>query len=103
MHRERSEAPSNMADDPLEAVMRIGRLTNTEKAIFAYLADNANVRVARKDLLPILKGRASHTIDSHIMAIRRKLEKSGLQVTITTIIGYGFILNVETYPRGATG
>lgn len=70
-------------------------LTKTEQALFVCLASKAEALVSRTELLAVLKGNAPHTIDSHIMAIRRKLSKHGVAATINTVVGSGFILSVR--------
>lgn len=77
------------------SVMKSAGLTKTEQVIFAYLVENANMRVSRHAILSVLKASAPHTIDSHIMAIRRKLQRSGARATVETVVGYGFILHVQ--------
>lgn len=69
-------------------------LTKTESAIFRCLADRANTRVSREEILGVMKGRSAHTIDSHIMSIRRKLEQDDSSARIETLIGFGFLLHV---------
>jgi DNA-binding response OmpR family regulator len=68
-------------------------LTKTELAIFRYLAERANTRVSRDAILGVMKGRSAHTIDSHIMSIRRKSEQDGSSARIETLIGFGFVLH----------
>jgi DNA-binding response OmpR family regulator len=81
----------HMSDSALELTSSFG-FSRTEQAIFARLAADANALVKRADLLAALRGNAPHTIDSHIMAIRRKLAQGGSELTIETVKGAGFIL-----------
>lgn len=78
----------------LLTIMERAKFTNTERAIFGLLAANANASVTRTELLTTMKGTASHTIDSHIMAIRRKLKSCSAAVHIKTIVGQGFLLQI---------
>lgn len=71
-------------------------LSKTERAILTCLAENMNKLVPQEDLLMILKGGSSHTIDSHIMAIRRKLKDNGLALIVRTVRGSGFVLSRGT-------
>jgi DNA-binding response OmpR family regulator len=70
-------------------------LTQTEQTVFARLADTAETLVLRAELLEVLKGCAPHTIDSHIMAIRRKLKRHGSDAKVETVVGSGFILRLR--------
>jgi hypothetical protein len=54
-------------------LMLAAGLSKTEQAVFARLATKPNSLVRREEVLAVLKGSATHTIDSHIMAIRRKI------------------------------
>jgi DNA-binding response OmpR family regulator len=85
-----------MTEKPREVMIAAG-LTKTEQAVFARLAVNEGSLVSRGELLAVLSGKASHTIDSHIMAIRRKLEKHGGSTTIETVMRSGFILRLQHY------
>jgi DNA-binding response OmpR family regulator len=67
-------------------------LSKTETAVFAGLAAKPNALVPRGELQAVLRGSSPHTIDSHIMAIRRKLAEHGQGLTIETVTGSGFIL-----------
>jgi DNA-binding response OmpR family regulator len=80
--------------DRVRAISDGANFTKTERAIFLLLAERANASVLRAELLAATKGGAPHTIDSHIMAIRRKLEKSGAAAKIETIVGQGFVLQI---------
>lgn len=82
-----------MTERAHELMLAIG-LTKTEQAVFTSLAVKVEALVSREELLAILRGSASHTIDSHIMAIRRKLEKHGGAAKIDTVSGLGFILRL---------
>jgi DNA-binding response OmpR family regulator len=77
-----------------ELVLTVG-LTKTEQAIFVCLATKAEALVSREELLLLLKGRAPHTIDSHVMEIRRKLAQHGCAAKIVTVVGAGFILRLH--------
>jgi DNA-binding response OmpR family regulator len=70
-------------------------LTQTEQTVFARLADKPETLVLRAELLDLLKGCAPHTIDSHIMAIRRKLKRHGSDAKVETVVGSGFILRLR--------
>ena len=69
-------------------------LSNTEQRIFAQLASRPNALVTREELLSAMRGKAPHTIDSHIMGIRRKLESHRSSASIETVKGSGFILRL---------
>lgn len=60
-------------------------LSRTELAIFTQLFAKKNQLVARADLMSVLRGRSPHTIDSHIMEIRRKLSASGSGMQLETV------------------
>lgn len=70
-------------------------LTQTEQTVLTRLASKPETLVLRAELLEVLKGCAPHTIDSHIMAIRRKLERHGSDAKIETVVGSGFILRLR--------
>lgn len=80
-------------------MMVIPGLTRTEQAVFACLAAKLGTVVSRGEVLAVLRGGAPHTVDSHIMAIRRKLEQNGGPAKIETVVGSGFILR----PRSGSG
>ena len=80
--------------DHVQGIIDGANLTRTERAIFLVLAKKANTQVSRAELLATMKGTSPHTIDSHIMAIRRKLQKSESAVEIKTVVGQGFVLQV---------
>jgi DNA-binding response OmpR family regulator len=69
-------------------------LTKMERAILDLLQDRANSTVSKDEILALLKGNAAHTIDSHIMAIRRKLANADSTATIETIVRHGFVLHL---------
>jgi DNA-binding response OmpR family regulator len=77
-------------------LMLAAGLSKTEQAVFACLATKPNELVRRGEVLAVLKGSAAHTIDSHIMAIRRKLRHHGQDVSIETVTGLGFILRMPS-------
>ena len=83
-----------MTTNARELMLTIG-LTKTERAVFLCLAAKSEELVFRAELLAVMKGRASHTIDSHVMAIRRKLQKHQGAAKIVTVLGSGFILRLE--------
>jgi len=68
------------------------KFSKTEMAIIDLLADSMGSVVSRESLLSNLRGAKSHTLDSHIMAIRRKLNESGDPYAIDTVPRVGFIL-----------
>ncbi len=80
-----------------ELMLSLG-LSRTEQAVFTRLASKPNALVSRGELLGVLRGSKSHTIDSHIMAIRRKLTERAPSVTIETVPKSGFILCLSTGP-----
>lgn len=70
-------------------------LSRTESALFDRLATNANGVVSRAELMSVLRGNAPHTLDSHVMSIRRKLTHHEVhRVSIETVKGAGFILKI---------
>lgn len=76
----------------LERLAHAVGLSKTERAVFERLAADVNELVAREELLSILRGSSPHTIDSHIMAIRRKLQDNRLSLVVKTVKGSGFVL-----------
>ena len=76
-------------------VILAANLTKMERAILDLLQDRTNSTVSRDEILALLKGNATHTIDSHIMAIRRKLANAGSTAKIETIARRGFVLLVD--------
>jgi DNA-binding response OmpR family regulator len=67
--------------------------------IFARLAAKPDSLVTRDEILSVMRGKADHTVDSHIMAIRRKLAERRQGVTIQTVTGKGFILRLPAGPN----
>lgn len=83
-------------NDPVHGLIAApSDLSRTERAVFARLAACADALVTRSDLLGVIRGNAPHTLDSHVMAIRRKLLQSGSPATIETVKGSGFILRLH--------
>jgi DNA-binding winged helix-turn-helix (wHTH) protein len=72
--------------------MNGANFSKTEKAIFDTLAGTMGNVVSREQLSSKLKGSRPHTLDSHIMAIRKKLADSGEPYAIETVPRVGFIL-----------
>ncbi len=70
-------------------------LSATERAIFERIAEHPNQLVTRSALMAVLRGSSPRTIDSHIMAIRRKLQGLGSPATIETVKRQGFILRLS--------
>jgi DNA-binding response OmpR family regulator len=71
-------------------------LSRTEAGLFDCLVAHADNIVPRSILLDTLKGRSPRTVDSHIMEIRRKMERHQVQdVTIETVKGCGFVLRTK--------
>jgi len=77
-------------------LMLAAGLGRTQQAVFECLAAKPNALVRRADLLAVLKARSPHTIDSHIMEIRRKLRHHGQDAMIETVTGSGFILHLRS-------
>lgn len=82
-----------MLEDRPEAVAARLSLSSTERAIFLELFARRNELVARAELLEVVRAKAPHTIDSHIMAIRRKLVQHGAGMILETVRNSGFILH----------
>jgi DNA-binding response OmpR family regulator len=70
--------------------------SKTEQTIFMRLAETFDGLVMRGELLVLLKAGSPHTIDSHIMSIRRKLKDSGAAVVVRTVKGSGFVLSTAS-------
>ena len=71
-----------------------GVFSKAQLAVFVCLAAKPNELVRREELLAVIKGRSSKTIDSHIMDIRRKLRQHRPNATIETITRSGYILHI---------
>jgi DNA-binding response OmpR family regulator len=82
-----------MAENALHLALAAG-LSKSQMAVFACLVARPGALVSRAEILAALKANAPHTIDSHIMEIRRKLERLGNGTTIETVKGSGFILHL---------
>ena len=81
--------------DQYYGLMTKAGLSKTESAIFRKLASRPNEVVSRDELVGLLKGTRPHTLDSHIMAIRKKIAQHDASVTIETITGSGFLLRAQ--------
>jgi DNA-binding response OmpR family regulator len=79
-------------DDPISPLIRRIGLSRTQGRIFTLLASSAGVLVPRDKLLGVISGNSPHTLDSHIMEIRRKLKQHENSGSIETVKGSGFIL-----------
>jgi DNA-binding response OmpR family regulator len=81
-----------MINGELDKIAAHLNLSRSERAIFGELLMRKNQLVARQDLLGLLRARSPHTIDSHIMMIRRKLSQNRSALRLETVRKSGFIL-----------
>lgn len=86
------------------------RLTEKEAALLAMLADASAEGVSREDLLHGVwgyrAGMDTHTLETHIYRLRRKIEQDALapQIVVTTAAGYRLAIDLFVDcggPRGA--
>jgi two-component system, OmpR family, response regulator len=79
-------------------------LTATEFALFGHLAANQDKVLSRENIMRDVWRRSvrfeTNLVDVYIRYLRRKLDAAGSVATITTVRGFGYVLEVEQPDEG---